>query len=88
MLIGEQPDDADDTAGHPFVGPAEKLLDRYLAEAGIDRVRTSLPTSSSVSNGSVSESRRSRRDSSLRWEQHQHRPCSEEHSMSPRIVVD
>jgi uracil-DNA glycosylase len=26
-------------AGHPFVGPAEKLLDRWLAEAGIDRAR-------------------------------------------------
>ena len=40
MLIGEQPGDAEDLAGHPFVGPAGKLLDRCLVEAGIDRART------------------------------------------------
>jgi DNA polymerase len=37
MLIGEQPGDAEDVQGRPFVGPAGKLLDRALAEAGIDR---------------------------------------------------
>ncbi|MEP6998530.1 MAG: UdgX family uracil-DNA binding protein, partial [Betaproteobacteria bacterium] len=37
MLIGEQPGDQEDLAGHPFVGPAGKLLDKALAEAGIDR---------------------------------------------------
>ena len=37
MLIGEQPGDVEDIAGHPFVGPAGKLLDRALAAAGIDR---------------------------------------------------
>jgi uracil-DNA glycosylase len=37
MLVGEQPGDAEDQAGHPFVGPAGRLLDRALAEAGIDR---------------------------------------------------
>jgi uracil-DNA glycosylase family protein len=37
MLIGEQPGDAEDVAGHPFVGPAGKLLDRALLDAGIDR---------------------------------------------------
>ena len=37
MLIGEQPGDAEDRAGRPFVGPAGKLLDRALADAGIDR---------------------------------------------------
>ena len=40
MLVGEQPGDAEDRAGHPFVGPAGKLLDRCLVEAGIDRART------------------------------------------------
>ena len=35
MLIGEQPGDAEDKAGEPFVGPAGKLLDRALADAGI-----------------------------------------------------
>ena len=39
MMVGEQPGDAEDVAGHPFVGPAGKLLDRALAEAGIDRRR-------------------------------------------------
>ena len=37
MLIGEQPGDAEDLAGHPFVGPAGKLLVRALEDAGIDR---------------------------------------------------
>ena len=37
MLVGEQPGDAEDLAGHPFVGPAGKLLDTALDEAGIDR---------------------------------------------------
>jgi len=36
-MVGEQPGDAEDLAGHPFVGPAGKLLDRALEEAGIDR---------------------------------------------------
>ena len=39
MFVGEQPGDAEDIAGHPFVGPAGKLLDRALAQAGIDRNR-------------------------------------------------
>jgi DNA polymerase len=37
MMVGEQPGDAEDLAGHPFVGPAGKLLDRALTDAGIDR---------------------------------------------------
>ncbi|MEG3181507.1 UdgX family uracil-DNA binding protein [Sphingomonas sp. LT1P40] len=37
MLVGEQPGDQEDLAGHPFVGPAGQVLDRALAEAGIDR---------------------------------------------------
>jgi uracil-DNA glycosylase len=37
MLVGEQPGDAEDTAGHPFVGPAGGILDRALAQAGIER---------------------------------------------------
>jgi DNA polymerase len=39
MVIGEQPGNDEDLAGRPFVGPAGKLLDRALAEAGIDRRR-------------------------------------------------
>jgi len=37
MLVGEQPGDQEDLAGKPFVGPAGKLLDSALLEAGIDR---------------------------------------------------
>jgi uracil-DNA glycosylase family protein len=37
MLLGEQPGDKEDLAGHPFVGPAGALLDATLAEAGIER---------------------------------------------------
>jgi DNA polymerase len=39
MLVGEQPGDQEDLAGRPFVGPAGQLLDRALAEAGVDRAR-------------------------------------------------
>ena len=37
MLVGEQPGDQEDLQGHPFVGPAGRLLDRALNDAGIDR---------------------------------------------------
>ncbi|HET6157514.1 MAG TPA: UdgX family uracil-DNA binding protein [Dongiaceae bacterium] len=39
MMVGEQPGDQEDLQGHPFVGPAGKMLDRALAEAGVDRNR-------------------------------------------------
>jgi uracil-DNA glycosylase len=37
MLVGEQPGDREDIEGHPFVGPAGRVLDRGLAEAAIAR---------------------------------------------------
>jgi DNA polymerase len=37
MFVGEQPGDKEDLAGHPFVGPAGRLLDQCLQEAGIER---------------------------------------------------
>jgi uracil-DNA glycosylase len=40
LLVGEQPGDKEDLAGHPFVGPAGAMLDRALKEAGIDRKTT------------------------------------------------
>ena len=40
MLVGEQPGDAEDREGRPFVGPAGRLLDPALEEAGIDRSTT------------------------------------------------
>lgn len=39
MLVGEQPGDQEDLAGRPFVGPAGKMLDKALADAGLDRTR-------------------------------------------------
>ncbi len=40
MFVGEQPGDYEDRAGKPFVGPAGRLLDEALVEAGIDRSTT------------------------------------------------
>jgi len=40
MLVGEQPGDQEDRQGHPFVGPAGRILDEALADAGIPRDRT------------------------------------------------
>jgi DNA polymerase len=37
MLVGEQPGDREDIAGKPFVGPAGRVLDKAIVEAGIDR---------------------------------------------------
>jgi len=37
MFVGEQPGDREDVEGHPFVGPAGRLLDEALEQAGIDR---------------------------------------------------
>src|SRR5687767_10970736 len=37
VMVGEQPGDSEDKAGRPFVGPAGKLLDKLLAEAGVPR---------------------------------------------------
>ncbi len=42
MLVGEQPGDQEDLQGEPFVGPAGRLLDTALEEAGIDRRRVYL----------------------------------------------
>ena len=37
MLVGEQPGDQEDLAGHPFVGPAGKVLERAMVDAGMER---------------------------------------------------
>ncbi len=42
MLVGEQPGDEEDKAGRPFVGPAGEVLNRALADAGVDRPRVYL----------------------------------------------
>jgi DNA polymerase len=40
VFVGEQPGDAEDLAGRPFVGPAGKLFDEMLEKAGVDRSET------------------------------------------------
>jgi len=40
VLVGEQPGDVEDRRGEPFVGPAGKLLDRAISEAGLDPGQT------------------------------------------------
>jgi len=40
FFVGEQPGNEEDLTGHPFVGPAGRLLNEALAEAGIDRTQT------------------------------------------------
>ena len=40
MLVGEQPGNDEDLAGHPFVGPAGRILNDALEQAGIQRERT------------------------------------------------
>ncbi|MGZ5912629.1 MAG: UdgX family uracil-DNA binding protein [Reyranella sp.] len=42
MMVGEQPGDQEDVAGRPFVGPAGQVLDRALAEVGLDRKKAYL----------------------------------------------
>ena len=42
MLVGEQPGDQEDRAGHPFVGPAGRLLEAALDEIGVERKRVYL----------------------------------------------
>jgi uracil-DNA glycosylase family protein len=39
MLVGEQPGNDEDLAGHPFIGPAGRMLDRAIEQAGLDRKR-------------------------------------------------
>jgi len=39
MIVGEQPGDIEEQEGRPFIGPAGQLLDRHLAQAGIERER-------------------------------------------------
>ncbi len=39
VFVGEQPGDREDLEGHPFIGPAGRLLERAIAEAGLDRNR-------------------------------------------------
>ena len=50
MLVGEQPGDQEDIAGKPFVGPAGRILDRALQDAGIARKEIFVTNAVSISN--------------------------------------
>ena len=51
MLVGEQPGDKEDIAGKPFVGPAGRILDQALADAGIPRKQTFVTNELTVKPG-------------------------------------
>lgn len=59
LFVGEQPGDAEDQQGHPFVGPAGALLDEVLAEAGI--ARDDVWLTNAVKHFKYSETRRGKR---------------------------
>jgi uracil-DNA glycosylase family protein len=61
LLIGEQPGDQEDLAGHPFVGPAGRLLDGVLAEIGLDRGRLYVTNAVKHFKWTASEGRGKRR---------------------------
>ena len=54
VFVGEQPGDREDRAGRPFVGPAGRLFDKALAEAGIDRLPTTAKERDAVGLGGAS----------------------------------
>lgn len=56
MLVGEQPGNEEDVSGKPFVGPAGRLLDKALEEAGIDRSAAYVTNVVKHSSGSREES--------------------------------
>ena len=88
MLIGEQPGDAEDVAGRPFVGPAGKLLDEALAAADIPREATFV--TNAVKHFKYTQRGKKRiHDKPTRYEQQACRPWldAELDLVSPDIVV-
>lgn len=87
-LVGEQPGDQEDRSGHPFVGPAGRLLDRALAAAGIDRDGVYLTNAVKHFKWAESGNRRLHKKPSAR-ERAACRPwlVAELHALGPAIVV-
>ena len=56
MFVGEQPGNEEDLTGHPFVGPAGRLFNEALEEAGIDRRKTYVTNVVKHSNGNPAAS--------------------------------
>lgn len=88
MLIGEQPGDSEDKEGHPFVGPAGKLLDQCLEEAGIDRRKVYVTNAVKHFKWELRGKRRIHKKPSLR-EIHACRPWldAELQTIQPRVIV-
>ncbi len=88
MLIGEQPGDSEDREGHPFVGPAGKLLDKCLEEAGIDRRRVYVTNAVKHFKWEPRGKRRIHKKPSLR-EMHACRPWldAELETVGPKVIV-
>lgn len=88
MMIGEQPGDSEDKEGHPFLGPAGKLLDKCLEEAGIDRRRVYVTNAVKHFKWEPRGKRRIHKKPSLR-EIHACRPWldAELETVQPRVIV-
>ena len=74
MLVCEQPGDEEDLRGRPFVGPAGKLLDEALAEAGIDRA--TVYVTNMVKHFKWSASERGKRRIHMKPRQYEIEACS------------
>ena len=90
MFVGEQPGDQEDKAGRPFVGPAGKLLDRALEEAGIDR--TSVYVTNAVKHFKWERTERSTRRIHKKPNDAEIRACrpwleSEIALVRPRVII-
>ena len=90
MIVGEQPGDQEDRVGRPFVGPAGKLLDEALAEAGIDRA--TVYVTNVVKHFKWSASERGKRRIHKKPRQSEIEACSpwleaELQAVKPRILV-
>ncbi len=88
MMIGEQPGDSEDKEGHPFVGPAGRLLDKCLEEAGIDRRRVCVTNAVKHFKWVPRGKRRIHKKPSLR-EIHACRPWldAELETVRPKVIV-
>ncbi len=90
MIVGEQPGDQEDRVGRPFVGPAGKLLDEALAEAGVDRA--TVYVTNVVKHFKWSASERGKRRIHKKPRQSEIEACSpwldaELHAVKPKILM-
>jgi DNA polymerase len=88
VLVGEQPGDQEDQQGHPFVGPAGRLLDRGLESAGVD-ARAVYRTNAVKHFKWEPRGKRRIHKTPSRWEVAACRPwlVAELEALSPRVMV-